>query len=79
MQKTLYTETIETATISLIDATTDYIVTLQDKEINKRVFCLTYEEAINLYDNTVMQSARIYNANPKGMEQPNFILAIRTR
>ena len=76
INKIIYSETIKTATISLIDATTDYIVELQDGEIRKRIFCLNYGEAINLYDATITQAAKIHNTAPQAIGKPDFIKAV---
>ena len=77
MNKTIYEETIESATIKLIDTTTDYLVTLVDGDINKRLFCLTYGEAIKLYDDTVMFAAKKYNVTPKAIGRPDFTATIQ--
>lgn len=85
--KTLYTETIETATISLLEYGDDYIGRLVDPAHNidtERTYRVTpyqtkeeaYQKAITEFDKTCEAAAKMYNVTRKLPEMPNFIQAV---
>jgi hypothetical protein len=74
-EKTIYKETIGNATIAILQVGRDtWRVTLVDDSLSLDTSLEfgDYSNAINVYDNTVMAAAKIYNVTAPSIGLPEF-------